>query len=65
MELGKQLVTSIVPEVAAEGDVSSHEASTNERITHDNARRRRACAPGAHFLSAGRFATALNWTAFP
>ena len=34
VELGKQLAKAILPELAAEGDVASHDSSTNGLINH-------------------------------
>ena len=39
VELGKQLARAILPELAAPGEVSSHDASTNALINHYKARR--------------------------
>jgi glucose-6-phosphate isomerase len=34
VELGKQLASRILPELKADGDVTSHDASTNALINH-------------------------------
>ena len=39
VELGKALAKKILPELTADGDVSSHDASTNGLINHFKARR--------------------------
>ena len=39
VELGKQLAKAILPELAAEGDVTSHDSSTNGLINHYKANR--------------------------